>query len=495
MLVAGSVSFVSCSDDDEEETTQTVEVKTTTRTVTIGDNTYTYTTVGGEVSTSGTVKVNSDGSVTVSATDGSSVTFSADGNTITYKTADNKTYTGSTSSTGSDSGSMELTSESGEKVTAEVKTETKTEIKTETTSGSETSLSGNTYVAYTLSESKAQIHAIAFSNGSAKFVKLTSKNDKDNEFDPETGSYTVSGSKILVDGEECAVINSNGTFTDKEDRTFEKYTGDVYAYTYYSDSDSKTKVEIISVGSDGKGYVLEDKIEKGSATGKEVVDLTYTKNGNEITFFDGWETVKGTISTGTQSGFSVEKLSLSFEEGDYREYIKLNGSTSKTQTTSSVSEATASVTELAYDSDTLNNKVFSYEDEDDGVRYLIFTGGKCYKSTSADYIGWEADDLLISYNNKIYRSDKSTRSSGSGLFATFDDGEGCKCTLNSDGTGSIDFYEYSSSFSCTFTNNAGFVTISFTDEGGTKTGAWYYNGENLYDLKEELTFVKNYSAN
>lgn len=295
MLVAGSVSFVSCSDDDEEETTQTVEVKTTTHTVTIGDNTYTYTTVGGTVTTSDLVVLNSNGSVTVSASDGSSVTFSADGNTITYKTADNKTYTGSTSTTESGSG-VTLTSESGETVSAEASTDTKTETKTET--------------------------------------------------------KTTSGS-----------------------------------------------------------------------------------------------------------------------------------------------ESTASVTELAYDSDTLNNKVFSYEDEDDGVRYITFTGGKCYESSSLDYIGRENDDLFISYNNKIYRSDKATRSSGSGLFATFDDGEEYKYTLNSDGTGSIYFYEGSFSFPSTFTNNAGLVTMSFTYEGETFTGAMYYNGEYLYDQKEELTFVKNYSAN
>ena len=300
MLVAGSVSFVSCSDDDEEETTQTVEVKTTTRTVTIGDNTYTYTTVGGKVTTSDSVVLNSNGTVTVSASDGSSVTFSADGNTITYKTADNKTYTGSTSTTESGSG-VTLTGEGGETVSAEASTETKTETKTET------------------------------------------------------------------------------------------------------------------------------------------------------------------------------------------------------QTSGSVSEATASVTELAYDSDTLNNKVFSYEKEkDDGeryIRYLTFTGGKCYKSTSPDNIGSETDELLISYNNKIYRYNKATRSSGSGLFATFDDGGECKYTLNSDGTGSIYFYEDSSSLSFTFTNNAGLLTISCTYEGEPFTFNMYYNGENLYDQKEELTFVKNYSAN
>ncbi|MBR1614259.1 MAG: hypothetical protein IJ673_02140, partial [Treponema sp.] len=140
-------------------------------------------------------------------------------------------------------------------------------------------------------------------------------------------------------------------------------------------------------------------------------------------------------------------------------------------------------------------KVFSYEDEDDGTRYLTFTGGKCYKSSSSDNIGWEADDLFISYNNKIKRSDKATRSSGSGLFATFDDdGEECKYTLNSDGTGIANYYD-NTSLSFTFTNNAGILTMSLTYEGETMTGVMYYNGENLYDQKEELTFVKNYSAN
>ncbi|MBR1616112.1 MAG: hypothetical protein IJ673_11655, partial [Treponema sp.] len=104
-------------------------------------------------------------------------------------------------------------------------------------------------------------------------------------------------------------------------------------------------------------------------------------------------------------------------------------------------------------------------------------------------------DLFISYNNKIYRSDKATRSSGSGLFATFDDGEECKYTLKSDGTGSIYLYEDSSSLSLTFTNNAGILTVSLTYEGETFTGVMYYNGENLYDQEEDLTFVKNYSAN
>lgn len=289
MLVAGSVSFVSCSDDDEEETTQSVQVKTTTNTVTINGTVYTYTTVDGKVQTSDSVTVSDDGTIKITADDGSYVTIK--GTAITYTSAEGKSSSGTLGAE-----SVTLTGDAGE-VSATSTSETKTE----------------------------------------------------------------------------------------------------------------------------------------------------------------------------------------------------------TKTTGSVSEATASVTELAYDSVTLNNKVFSYEKEkDDGeryIRYLTFTGGKCYKSTSPDNIGSETDELLISYNNKIYRYNKATRSSGSGLFATFDDGEECKYTLNSDGTGSIYFYEDNTSLSFTFTNNAGLVTMSCTYEGKTMTAVMYYNGENLYDQKEELTFVKNYSAN
>ena len=284
MLVAGSVSFVSCSDDDEEETTQAVEVKTTTNTVTINGTAYTYTTVDGKVQTSDSVTVSDDGTITIKADDGSYVTIK--GTAITYTNAEGKSSSG--------------------------------------TLGTE--------------------------------------------------SVTLTG--------DAGEISATST--------------------------SETKTE--------------------------------------------------------------------------------------TKTTGSGSEATASVTELAYDSDTLNNKVFSYDDDE--IRYLTFTDGKCYKSDSSltDLLNKEKDYLFISYNNKIYRSNKATRSSGSGLFATFDDGEKCKYTFKSDGTGIINFYD-NSSLSFTFTNNAGLLTMSCTYEGETMTVVRYYNGEYLYNPKEELTFVKNYSAN
>ena len=265
----------------------------------------------GKVQISDSVTVSDDGTIKITVADGSYVTIK--GTAITYTNAEGKSSSGTLGTE-----SITLTGDSGE-ITATSTSETKTETKT--TSGSETSLSGNTYVTYTLSDSKAQIHAITFSADSGKFVKLTSKDGKDNEFDPETGSYTVSGSDILVEGEKLAVINSDGTITDTEARTYEKYTGDVYADTSYSSS--KTKVEILNLGSDGKGCFIEDKIKNGSAS-KDEGDFNYTKNGSEITIVVDGMTAKGTISTGTQSDVSVEKLSVTWGEDDFREYIKLN---------------------------------------------------------------------------------------------------------------------------------------------------------------------------
>ena len=468
MLVAGSVSFVSCSgsDDDEEKTTQTVEVKTTTRTVTIGENTYTYTTVGGTVTTSESVVLNSDGTVTVSASDGSSVTFSADGTPITYTSADGKTYTGSTSTTGSDSDSIELTSESGETVSAEAKTETKTETVETPTADSADS---------------GTVKELSFTDLEGKIFNYKDDGD-DRWYKFEGGKVYKSSDKTYwndktsdweEDGKSVALLN--GTQYSVVDGKLPRTSGSglyaTFSETFTEDGESFTVS--VTLKNDGT-YTANDDDPEDTESG------TFTNNNGLLAMTTAGDTWYG-LYDGT-SFYFVDKL--------LTEVTK-----TETKTTGGVSEATASVTELAYDSDTLNNKVFSYEDEDDGIRYLTFTDGKCYKSSSLDdLLNKEKDYLFISYNNKIYRSGKSTRSSGSGLFATFDDGYECKYTFKSDGTGIINFYD-NSSLSFTFTNNAGLVAISFTYEGEADTFAMYYNGENIYAQKEELTFVKNYSAN
>ena len=324
LLALGTFSFVSCSNgsgesSDTNNTPVTKEVTTTTTTITIGGKNYTYTTVDGTSQNSDGVTISDDGTITITADDGSKLTIK--GTSITYTTSDGKTYSG-TSSDSSDSESITLTGDSGE-ITATSKSETKTET-VSSGSSSEISVSGNTYVAYTLSDSKAQIHSISFSSDSVELVKLTSKDSKDNEFAPWTCSYTVSGSDLLVDGEKFAVINSNGTITDTEGCSYTKYSGDVYAKTDYNSSKSKTVVEIVNLGSDGKGSFVEKIHKNGTDSDGDSFDFTYTKSGSSVTITVSSLSASGTISTGTQTGVSVEKLSVTWEEDDVGEYIKLN---------------------------------------------------------------------------------------------------------------------------------------------------------------------------
>lgn len=274
--------------------------------------------------------------------------------------------------------------------------------------------------------------------------------------------------------ETTQTVEEETTQTVEVETTTNTVTIKGTAYTYTTVDGKVQTSDSVTVSDDG---TIKITAEDGSYVTIKGTAITYTN-------------VEGKSSSGT---LGTESVTLS---GDAGEISATSTSETKTETkTTSGSEATASVTELAYDSDTLNNKVFSYDDDDE-IRYLTFTDGKCYKSDSSltVLLNKEKDYLFISYNNKIYRSHKASRSSGSGLFATFDDGYERKYTLNSDGTGSMDFY-YGDSMSFTFTNNAGLLTMSCTYEGGTLTGAMYYNGEYLYDQKEELTFVKNYSAN
>ncbi|MCR5126051.1 MAG: hypothetical protein K6B43_12800 [Treponema sp.] len=164
-------------------------------------------------------------------------------------------------------------------------------------------------------------------------------------------------------------------------------------------------------------------------------------------------------------------------------------------TTGSSAEAKVTVKELAFGSTTLNNKVYSYVDDNDETCYLTFTGGNCYESYSPEDIG-VIDNYytIISYNNKIYVSVPATRTSGSGLFATFteDYDDDIVFKFKSDGTGTYKTSREAGTF--TFTNKAGVVTISYDD--GVKEKA-LYNGTKLYLVNDEdiLTYIGNYSAN
>ncbi|HAM79032.1 MAG TPA: hypothetical protein DCP61_07630 [Treponema sp.] len=144
---------------------------------------------------------------------------------------------------------------------------------------------------------------------------------------------------------------------------------------------------------------------------------------------------------------------------------------------------------LSYSSDDLNNKVFSYEDEEDGTRYLGFLNGKCYKSSdpSSFQSSKEKDYTILKYDGHLYRSGAFIRTSGTGLVGTFSDGE-ATFTFATGGSGTFNIEGETGSF--TYTNNDGELTLTIPGEGNTKM---YYNGSNkIYYLDDEvrLTFVQ-----
>ncbi|MBP3607143.1 MAG: hypothetical protein J6J11_02325 [Treponema sp.] len=157
----------------------------------------------------------------------------------------------------------------------------------------------------------------------------------------------------------------------------------------------------------------------------------------------------------------------------------------------SISESKASVENLSYDSDNLNNKIFRRVDGDGDIKYHLFKDGKCYESSSSETFSKEDDDdpIIISYKDKFYRLDPSkvcNRTSGNGLFATFTAGNGVTITLKSDGTGSASGAEFN------FTNANGEITLSIFP-------SWkvLYDGSKLFLIMDpdnnELIFVKNHN--
>ena len=145
---------------------------------------------------------------------------------------------------------------------------------------------------------------------------------------------------------------------------------------------------------------------------------------------------------------------------------------------------------LSYSSDDLNNKVFSYEDDEDGTRYLGFLNGKCYKSSnpSSFQSSKEKDYLIIKYDGHLYKSGAFIRTSGTGLVGTFSDGE-ATFTFANGGSGTFNIEGETGSF--TYTNNNGELTLTIPGVGNTKM---YYGGSNkVYYLDDDdarLTFAQ-----
>ena len=149
---------------------------------------------------------------------------------------------------------------------------------------------------------------------------------------------------------------------------------------------------------------------------------------------------------------------------------------------------------LSYSSDDLNNKVFSYEDDEDGTRYLGFLNGKCYKSSdpSSFQSSKEKDYTILKYNGHLYKSGFLTRTSGSGLTGSFSDGEATFTFANGgSGTAAFPGEDGVETVNFTYTNNDGLLTLTIPGEG--PFFEMYYGGSNrIYGIDDEglLTFVQ-----
>ena len=167
-----------------------------------------------------------------------------------------------------------------------------------------------------------------------------------------------------------------------------------------------------------------------------------------------------------------------------------------TATPAATAAATASVTELKYTDAELAGKKFSYK-KGGNTKYYIFTDGKCYDVDDAnatiDSNTKTSSPVIVKYNGNLYKVDKYTIKSGTGLYATWDMGNNNSLTLKSDGSGTL--VMNGGSTNITFTNNSGVVTASGTHDGQLTTMTYYYDGSNLYQSsdKGKLTFAGNYT--
>ncbi len=202
----------------------------------------------------------------------------------------------------------------------------------------------------------------------------------------------------------------------------------------------------------------------------------------------------GTSSTGSGSGnTSTGSGSGSGSTGSGSGNTSTgSGSTSTgSGTVSGAALPAGSIQLLSYSSSDLNNKVFSYEDEEDVTRYLGFSGGRCYKSSNPNSFSKTKDYDIIKYNSKLYRGFCFPRTSGSGLFATFSaEDEDGQISVTFNNSGSIAVSEngrHTGNF--TFTNNNGELSVTIPGEGNNK---WCYDGSKIYGIEERLTYYGSF---
>ena len=197
----------------------------------------------------------------------------------------------------------------------------------------------------------------------------------------------------------------------------------------------------------------------------------------------------GTSSTGSGSGSGNTSTGSGSGSGSTGSG---SGNTSTgSGTVSGAALPAGSIQLLSYSSSDLNNKVFSYEDEDGTTRYLGFSGGRCYKSSNPNSFSKTKDYDIIKYNSKLYRGFCFPCTSGSGLFATFSaEDEDGQISVTFNNSGSIAVSEngrHTGNF--TFTNNNGELSVTIPGEGNNK---WCYDGSKIYGIEERLTYYGSF---
>ena len=156
----------------------------------------------------------------------------------------------------------------------------------------------------------------------------------------------------------------------------------------------------------------------------------------------------------------------------------------------SVSEAATTVTELDFDADLVNKKIFSCAGAE-GTMYYGFKDGKCYIAEPIDDSSrwtdvsskWEG--VALAFDALRLFSCQMTRVEGSGLFTRWYDGDQSFITLYSNGAAEmfIDGQERDA----TFTNTDGLLAINCNG----KSCYGLYDGDYIYMVTNVLAFVKN----
>ena len=155
-----------------------------------------------------------------------------------------------------------------------------------------------------------------------------------------------------------------------------------------------------------------------------------------------------------------------------------------------VPEETATVTELAFDAEQLNKKIFSCLDSEGYVTtYYLFNNGKCQKSPYPDLTGsqdaTEVKYVALSAGKLRLCEGKWTRQSGSGLFATWTIGNKTLSLLK---TGAANLTVDGKLHHYGFTNTNGLITMM----KGRERIFGLYDGNNIHLVSYDLVFVNNY---